>query len=515
MKKAISFLLCLTIIFSLAVPAFAATEKVVNIYIPGRGTSPLVDKDGNRLDDQRDVDRMEYIKENMTPILEELAKAMVTDDYTDYIDAFVDAFAPIYEDTVLDKNGEASDGSHIQWDYKTAGIKQVNYLGIPAYMFYYDWRLSPIEIADQLDYYIGRVVKASGATKVNIYSRCYGVNVAMAYTTKSLNGDYGEFIVNHMVHDTPGLAGYLLVAGLLSGDIVFDADKIDRFVNYYLNGEDLFDDPALEDFAVALVSILNTAKVLGFGVDVVDEIFEKVCPELISRLALCSTYGRTLCYWSLMGDRYKKAIDTVFYTDELKTEYEGLIAKADEYYELLIKDDAYEKVLLKLDEMGVKTAVFAKYGAISFPLFEDSEVTGDVRGTVVDASYGATAMEYGKTFSDEYVLEAKFKGTDKYISPDLQIDASTCLFPDRTWFIKNIEHDHFHERVTKLGQEFFDSDGKLTVWDSSLPQYMDYKTNFAQVEPENGGTDWTKDPIRNLFRFLTALVGLISSLISK
>ncbi len=515
MKKIISFLLCLAMVFSLAVPAFAANEKVVNIYIPGRGTSPLLDKDGNRLDDQRDIDRMAYIKDNIEPILSELPKAMLTGDYSEYIDAFENAFAPIYEDTVLDKNGEASDGSHIAWDYKTAAINETVYLGIPAYLFYYDWRLSPIEIADQLNVYIERVIAKSGAKKVNIYSRCYGVNVAMAYVTKSWQGDYGNFVVKHMVHDTSGLGGYLLVAGLLSGDIVLDADTVDRFVTYYLNGSSLFDDPTLETFAVALVSILNTAKVLGFGVEVVDDIIKDVCPELISRLALCSTYGRTLCYWALMGERYKKAIDTVFYTDELKAEYSGLIDKADEYYELLIKDNAYKDILLKLDAKGIKTAVFAKYGLISFPLFEESEVTGDVRGTVTDASYGATAMKYGQTFSDAYVVEAKFKGTDKYISPDLQVDASTCLFPDTTWFIKNIEHDNFPVRITQLGQEFFNSDGKLTVFTSSLPQYMDYKTNYAEVEPDNGGTEWTNDPFRNLFRFLAALIDLISSRISK
>ncbi len=515
MKKLVSVLLCVVMIFALAAPAFAANEKVVTIYIPGRGTSPLVDKDGNRLDDQRDIDRMGYIKEQIGPILEELPSAMLTGDYSAYMDAFEAAFAPIYEDTILDKNGEASDGSHILWDYKTAKISQVMYQGIPAYLFYYDWRLSPIEVADQLDVYIGRVLKATGATKVNIYSRCYGVNVAMAYVTRSMQGQYGKFVVNHMVHDTSGLGGYLLVAGLLSGDIVFDADKIDRFVTYYLNGSDLFDDPALETFAVALVSILNTAKVLGFGTDVIAKIMNDVCPELISRLALCSTYGRTLCYWALMGERYEKAIDTVFYTKELKAEYAGLIKQADEYYELLIKDNVYKDILLELDKKGVKTAVFAKYGMISFPLFEESEITGDVRGTVTDASYGATAMEYGKYFSDEYVLQAKFDGTDKYISPDLQIDASTCLFPDTTWFIKNIAHDNFPERITKLGQEFFDSDGKLTVFTSSLPQYVDYEKNYAQVEPENGGTQWVKDPLRNLFRFLTALFGLIASLISK
>lgn len=513
MKKLISILICVVMIFSLAVPAFAATEKVVTIYIPGRGTADLVDAEGNLLTNQSKIDRGAYIKEQAGPVLEELTKALITGNYDSYIQSLVDAFAPIYEDTILDTNGEITDGSHCVWDYKTAPIEITNNYGIPAYAFFYDWRISPIEIADQLDHYISRVMEKTKATKVNIYSRCYGVNVAMTYVTKSLQGEY-DFVVNHMVHDTPGLAGYLLVAGLLSGSIVFDADKIDRFVTYYLNGSELFEDPALEAFAAALVSVLNTAKVLGYGTEVIDKIYQNVAPELISRIALCSTYGRTLAYWAMMGDYYEEAMETVFYTDELKAEYAGLIEKADEYYELLIKDDAYVNVLKELDEMGVKTAVFAKYGKVSLPLFEDSEITGDVRGTVIDASYGATAVEYGQTFSDEYIKAAKENGTDKYISADLQVDASTCLFPDATWFIKNIEHDNFPKKIAQLGQQFFDSDGTLTVWDSSLPQFMDYKTNFAEVESEDDFS-WSNNPFHNLLRFLTTLINLLRSIFFK
>ena len=45
-----------------------------------------------------------------------------------------------------------------------------------------------------------------------------------------------------------------------------------------------------------------------WGTDVIEDIYKKITPELISRLALCSTYGRTLAYWSMMGEYYEKAI---------------------------------------------------------------------------------------------------------------------------------------------------------------------------------------------------------------
>lgn len=114
MKKFLSILLCFLMIFSLAVPAFAANgEKAVTVYVRGRGTAQLLDKDGNPLSDQRNIDRLGYLTEHMTPVLKELAAALITDDYSGYIDSFEEAFAPIYADNLLDKNGEVTDGSHM------------------------------------------------------------------------------------------------------------------------------------------------------------------------------------------------------------------------------------------------------------------------------------------------------------------------------------------------------------------------------------------------------------------
>ena len=33
------------------------------------------------------------------------------------------------------------------------------------------------------------------------------------------------------------------------------------------------------------------------------------------------------------------------------------------------------------------------------------------------------------------------EGKGKYISPDKQVDLSTCIAPDRTWILKNAHHD--------------------------------------------------------------------------
>lgn len=57
------------------------------------------------------------------------------------------------------------------------------------------------------------------------------------------------------------------------------------------------------------------------------------------------------------------------------------------------------------------------------------------------SSLGATVSKIGTAFSDEYIESRKALGYEKYISPDRQTDASTCVFPEYTWFLKNAIHD--------------------------------------------------------------------------
>lgn len=104
---------------------------------------------------------------------------------------------------------------------------------------------------------------------------------------------------------------------LVSGSIEFTPDTIDRFVYDFLNDGNLVEDPAIASLAVSLVSLFNYAQVLGLGTEFVAEIFNKIAPELMPKLALCC-YGAYLSYWSMVSDKYyDKAKSIVFSTPEL------------------------------------------------------------------------------------------------------------------------------------------------------------------------------------------------------
>ena len=530
MKKLLSLLLCLAMVFGLAAPAMAADESTLpTIYLSGKANRPIYMGDGTLASNPDLLDREQYIMDAVGPILEELVMALATDDYSAYIDSLVNATAPIYKDLILDSDGMPQYGTHIDWDYKTAPIDPK----ASTIHFYYDWRLSPMEVSDQLDVFIERVIKATGKNGVNIHCRCMGSNFAMTYVAKSFKGMYDHpFRVKNIMLNTSGLGGYLTFEGLVSGSFSLSPDAVDRFVYDFLNGGELFEDSTISALAIAVVSLANTAKLLGYGTDFVSEIFNKIAPELMPKLALCC-YGGYLSYWSMVGDDYyDKAKATVFNTPELRDEYKVFIEKIDAYHEFMSDTNPatgrpiHEDLLLDLSKATVEKegfekvgiAIIAKYGAPCVPLFDGSETTGDVRGTVTQFSFGATGTNIGSIFTNEYIEAAKAKGTYKYISPDLTVDASTGLFPDTTWFIKNIKHDQFPTTFNTLFQKFCASDGTMTVFsDENYPQYFDFVDGKVVIDkgedPED--TSWSGNPFAVVIRFFTAIFNFFAKLFKR
>lgn len=530
MKKLISVLLCLVLLLSaVSVAAVAADTEVKGdipiIYLKGRNNRTIYNADGTPADNAKELDRLDYIKDVAGPVLEEFINAYITDDYSEWINSLVGSIEPIYYDWRLDPDGTATEvGSYIDWDPATCKIKKkTSDFGIMDYMFYYDWRLSPFEVADQLDTYIERVCKATGSDKVNIHARCLGANFTMAYIYNSYNGKYDhEFRVANLALNTSALGGYIAAGALFANKIEFDPDVIDQYATFY--GDTAFDDPLYNTVLTTMVSICNMATILGFGTDVVEEIYGKVGDELIPRIIMAS-YGGFPSYWSMISDTYyEDAKKTVFYNDELREEYAGLIKRADEYYEKLSKVNdetgytGYEQLLLDCKkDYGMSTMVIAKYGKPFIPVIESSNLTGDARGTATELSLGAACTTIDETFSEEYIAAAKENGTYKYISKDLTVDASSCLFPDTTWFVKYLKHDDWPDEYHNLAVEFFNSNGELTVWDEETPaQYVEYneqEDSFSEVtEPSDSG--WTNEKFVILFNFIKMVIAIFTRLLS-
>ena len=66
---------------------------------------------------------------------------------------------------------------------------------------------------------------------------------------------------------------------------------------------------------------------------------------------------------------------------------------------------------------------------------------------------------------------------------DKCIDASTCLFPDTTWFLKNNIHSDYNDSIEVVLWKILDAKNITVFDDSTCPQYLFYHKEDGCVEP--------------------------------
>ena len=106
MKKIVSVILSVLMIFAVMSPAVsAAEEKEVTVYIEGYG-SGLYGKSGEKAFPV-ELGLVEKLETMLGDLLANLAWAELTGDYTRYSQQLYDLIAPGYADLKLDNNGES------------------------------------------------------------------------------------------------------------------------------------------------------------------------------------------------------------------------------------------------------------------------------------------------------------------------------------------------------------------------------------------------------------------------
>lgn len=513
MKRLISFLLCLimlsTTVFSVA-PAFATQEgtDIPVIYVEGQGHS-LYKNPGTPEQEQIYPIEIpeEYINEKLDTFLPVFAEAFFTQQWDEFCVALYDIIVPIMAEVRLDNNGEASNGTGIDWFWseETLTDKKVNgKYQVDDYVFEYDWRLDPWETADKLHAYIEAVKKVTGAEEVGLIGRCLGASIAAAYMTKY----DGEHIAECIFYASAS-HGAAMASKAFCGELYLEADGIERYV-YDLN---LFDDESLRNLIESLVTLLNKTYGLDIACWAVNNVYKDIYLNIMPPI-LSESFATFPGYWSMVteGD-YDKAVETVFYNSE-EGEYDGLIEKIDNYHNnvRLKMDDKY----LELNARGVEFSNISKYGKQIIPVSKDNNIVSDGTCEIGQSSMGSTAAGIESTFSEEYIDAAVVNGTAKYISPDKIVDASTCLFPNSTWFIKDCDHEYFPDDVENLFVKIFNIDGFSVFDDEKYPQFMFYNKETDLIEPLTAENLDTKPEYRiTFFEALATFIKSVFELVKK
>lgn len=517
MKKLVAVLISICLLISTV--ALTGSGTVTNkhtgsdipvIYIEGTGMTLVKDNpDGTKTK----VFPVELSSDKIGAIVEEnidvFVKAFFTQEWGEFCDVLYEIMLDLCGEFALDENGNPKNGTHIEWSWDPATLgdrrNQYGNYDIQAYSYHYDWRLDPYIVAEEIHRYIEDVMAATGATEVAILGRCYGANLTVAYMDKYNAEHISDCILYCGAHN-----GADLVSKLFSGDLMLDADGIERFVyDRNLLGVGTLYNDLLNSF----ITVMNATYGLDIACWSVNNVYEDIYLDIMPRVMI-NTYGTFPGYWSMVSvEDYERAKEVVFHGADME-KYAGFIRTIDNYHNNVAKE--IEKDLTRYAEMGINIFNVAKYGYTAAPISDApySTMLSDDTVSVRNSSNGATGMPVGERFSDDYIESSKTMGHYKYISPDRQIDASTALFPARTWFVKNLKHDVFPGSMDLLFGEMIRNEGYTVNSDPDYPQYMIYEKDTGRILPmtvENMDTESWNDitffnALKTLFRVLGELI---------
>lgn len=323
------------------------------------------------------------------------------------------------------------------------------------YDFEYDWRLDPMVIADDLNTYIEEVKKTTGHDKVVIKCHSEGNCVAAAYLYK-----YGYESVEKFCFTAAAFNGINLVGQLFTKDLSLKdkGKEIGDFVSSLVEGSES------GDLVSALMGVLNDMGILNA---VCNWLNDALIGETLNTLydeVLVDSFATWPALWTFVPDSYYENAKKAMFGDDKK--YSVLIERIDDYHYNV--QNNLEKMLKEAKENGVDIVFFSQYNFAPIPVYEGSTNMGDMLVETKYTSFGATTAPYGTT------LDLDFNSPDaKYYSKDKLIDASTCLFPDYTWFIRGINHAISPAPYMDFTDWAILYDGQPTVFsDAEHPQFV-------------------------------------------
>ncbi len=413
-------------------------------------------------------------------------------DWTIFGNKVYDIVEPEYRQLVLDTNGDVTNGSHIT-PVEAPKAKTSNF-GLSDYMFTYDSRLDPYENAAQLNNYIKRVLQVTGKSKVNLIGRCLGTTLISTYLTK-----YGCSKVESVIFYASAFNGVQMMDDFFTGNIEFEADRISYYIAHGMDTEgDTY------DLIKNMWSILNALGLAGAGVNTANEVWNRIAPDLLPKLVR-AVFGTWPGHWAMISaDSYQKAKNIVF--KGCMSKYAGLIKKIDKYQKEIMSKwpDTLDRMVR---EQGLRVAIFSKYNTPLAPLSAEDSQQADGTVELETMSLGAKSAPIGQTFSAAYIQYLKNTGKSKYLSADLMVDASTCQYPDYTWFIRDVAHDAYPPQINSLFMDIFHSSTQYTVTtDSKYPQFVSYNAETKKISKITEPYTGTDPQMRNIFQIVAAYI---------
>lgn len=540
MKKIISFLMSIILILSFTLPVFSwidaneSRSQIPIIRISGDGEA-LYDINNNKIFHYKDIVKLvkndgesensELYKSMAKTLLPAIAKGLATDDWDDLYAGLETEIGKIFANSLLDENGNVTNGSGLSQSRKEQMENKRNnsqkgdkgYFAWNDYWFHYDWRLDPMETADEFNSFVKDIKRTTGCDKVGIAATCLGTNVVMAYVAK-----YGAKDIQGIAMDGSVVGGAEILSEVICAKFDVDPPAVVRILRD-VEGLGMF---SMDEFLMETIDLLVQTGLVEGVISTTENIFyDKLVEGVTSAFAL-STFYTWPNYWACVSpEDYEDAKYYVFGEEgsEKRIKYAGLINKLDNYDREVRQ--RIPELFQTIKDDGANIGIISKYGFQMMPICATSDAVSDQFASVTRSSFGATTSSVYETLSDEYIEQRIAEGKGEYISPDKLIDASTCLYPEYTWFIKGSSHSNWTSYELKIMYDVATADKQLTVNDFPYGRFMVYDTKADTLAPmteENCHTEnWNADPdiykpasfIDKLEVFINALTKLTKMLV--
>ena len=518
LKAILSVIIALAMITAIFVPSFATEPKTAFIVVSGMNTFPLVDSNG----EQAFPPSSDAITEMVLKIVPHVLAFLATNDY----DALGDGiFPPLYDafgtlafnengDSIEDVNGTLFDcslvgkeepfitGESNEFATVRAGIDTFGLEN--TYFFNYDWRRDPLEHADRLNEFIEMVKENGDYDRIALAAFSMGGTVTLSYLYK-----YGSDDLDNIILCSTAFQGTSCVGSLFSADFSLSLSSLWHRLAL------LTRDNTWENVIDYLDEVLESAGVNNFLETFANGITDNLKDRIYAEL-LIPVFGRMPGLWALVPDMNYEDAKATMLTGEETAEFVNRI----DTYHYSVQQNA-KNLLTAAMNNGTSVYVLAQYNWPSLPISDYvSKQNSDNLIDVEYASGGATCADLGETFADDYVQQ--IPSQYNYISPDRQIDASTCMFPEQTWFFRDMGHvDYPYGESTDFIMWLATSEEQLTVRDNeAYPQFMTYDYDNAKLLPLTEesvaptAADKIFDVLENITRILAELTKSIFSYIA-
>ena len=512
LKRITAAALCLIIAVTICLPGFADEEKTAYIIVSGMNTFPLYDENENRVWPLSTGTIVKLVAD----ILPDVMSYFVTKDARKLADRILPVAYRVFEPIACAENGDSKYPLHtltfdgrlgdraelftsMEKDEEGVVHAAIDRFGLDnTYFFNYDWRIDPLCHADNLDKFIKDVKALGGYDRISLLCFSMGGTIVSSYLHK-----YGSGEIDTVEFCSTAFEGSSIVGELFRGKLEVDIEAlIDRVASLVRNDtlKQIFD-----YLNAGLTENGFNGNVTDFANNLISEIGGRVFDEL-----LIPVFGYMPGIWALTPyDYFEECKDYILKNNNNA----DLLARIEEYHNS-VQGNLSDTLHSALGDTNVY--ITAQYNMRGVPVAE--EITKSNNDFLIDCRYasgGATVSLLHETLGEGYTQ--KLYSDIDYLSPDGQIDASTCILPDKTWFIRDMAHvDYpYGGDAAEFVLDLASSEEQQTVFTSKWSQFMKYDYSEKTLTPVNADTGKDVSFLGRVLAFFDRIRSAIYSFLDK